>query len=99
MPFFCSGLPWPQILHLPFKKMLAFVFLPAISGNSHCSVLVPLTNTVLLLGAPTLPTWWVKISTYLHLELFLSITFMLLIVNRIYYYYYYYYYYAIIPMS
>jgi hypothetical protein len=74
--------------------MLAIVFLPAISGDSRCSELVPLTNTVLLLGAPMLPTLWVKISTYLHLELFLLITFMLLIVNRIYYYYYY----AIIPM-
>jgi hypothetical protein len=45
------------------------------------------------LGAPMLPTWWVKISIYLHLELFLLIIFMLLIVNRIYYYYY-----AINPM-
>jgi hypothetical protein len=70
--------------------MLAFVFLPAISGDFRCYVLVSLTNTVLLLGAPMLPTWWVKISTYLHLELFLLITFMLLIINRIYYYYYYY---------
>jgi hypothetical protein len=51
-------------------------------------------TTVLLLGSPMLPTWWVEISTYLHFELFLLITFMLLIVNRIYYYYYY----AIIPM-
>jgi hypothetical protein len=33
--------------------MLAFVFLPAISGDSRCSALAPLTNTVLLLGAPT----------------------------------------------
>jgi hypothetical protein len=32
------------------------VFLPAISGDSRCSALVPLTNTVLLLGAPMLPT-------------------------------------------
>jgi hypothetical protein len=31
----------------------------------HCLVFVPLINTVLLLGAPMLPTRWVKISTYL----------------------------------
>jgi hypothetical protein len=35
---------------------------------SHCLVFVPLINTVLLLGAPMLPTRWVKISTYLQLE-------------------------------
>jgi hypothetical protein len=70
--------------------MLAFVFLPAISRGSRCSALVPLTNTVLLLCAPMLPTWWVKISTYLHLEPVLLIASMLLILNRIYYYYYYY---------
>jgi hypothetical protein len=64
--------------------MIAFVFLPAISGNSRCSVLVPLTNTVLLLGGSMLPTWrWVKISTYLHLEPFLLITYMLLVLARI----------------
>jgi hypothetical protein len=69
--------------------MLAFMLLPATSGDSRCSALVPLTNTVLLLGAPMLPTWWgVKISTYLHLELFLLIPFMLVIVDRIYYYCY-----------
>jgi hypothetical protein len=68
----------------PFYKTLTFVFLPAVSGNSQCSVRVPLTNTVLLLGAPMLPTWrWVKISTYLHLELFHSIAYMLLILDRI----------------
>jgi hypothetical protein len=32
-----------SILCFPFFKMLAFVFLQAISGNSHCSALVPLT--------------------------------------------------------
>jgi hypothetical protein len=70
-------------LVLPFWKILALVFLPAVSGNSHCFVLVPLTNTVLLLGAPMLPTWWVKISTYLHLKLFRCMQFILRIVNRI----------------
>jgi hypothetical protein len=70
----------------PFSKMFAFMFLPAISGNSHCCALVPLINTVLLLGAPMLPTWWVNISRYLHLEPFLLIAYMLLILDRIYYY-------------
>jgi hypothetical protein len=52
---------------LPFWKMLASVFLPAILGTSHCLVFVPLINTVLLLGAPMLPTQWVKMSTHLQL--------------------------------
>jgi hypothetical protein len=73
--------------------MLAFVFLPVISWNSLCFVLVPLTNTVLLLGATMLLTWrWVKISIYFHLEAFLLITFIILIVDRIYYYHYWYWY-------
>jgi hypothetical protein len=63
--------------------MLAFVFLPAISGDSHCPALVPLTNTVVLLGPPMLPTWWVKISTYLHLEPFLLIAYMHLVLDRL----------------
>jgi hypothetical protein len=63
--------------------MLAFVFLPAIYGDSRCSASVPLTNTVLLLGVPMLPTWWVKISTYLHLEPFHLIAYMLLVLDRI----------------
>jgi hypothetical protein len=46
---------------LPFWKMLAFVFVSAILETSHCVVFVPLINTVLLLGAPVLPTRWVKI--------------------------------------
>jgi hypothetical protein len=37
----------------------------------YCLELVPAINTVLLLGAPLLPTWWVKISTYFQLEPFL----------------------------
>jgi hypothetical protein len=49
---------------LSFWKILAFVLLPAILGTSHCLVFVPLINTVLL-GAPVLPTRWVKISTHL----------------------------------
>jgi hypothetical protein len=63
---------------LPFWKILAFVFLPAILGTSNCLVFVYLINTVLLLSAPVLPTWWVKISTYLRSETFLSITFILI---------------------
>jgi hypothetical protein len=39
-------------------------------------VFVPLINTVLRLGAPVLPTRWVKISTYLQSEPLLSITFI-----------------------
>jgi hypothetical protein len=70
--------------------MLAFVFLSAISGNSLCSMLVLLTNSVLLLGLPMLRTWWVKAWTYLHLEPFLLIAYMLLILDRIYYHHYYY---------
>jgi hypothetical protein len=54
------------------------VFLPAILGTSHCLVFVPLINTVLLLGAPVLPMRWVKISTYLHSQPFLSIIFILI---------------------
>jgi hypothetical protein len=41
------------------------------------SILALLLNTILLLYAPMLPTRWVKISTYLHSEPFLSITFLL----------------------
>jgi hypothetical protein len=67
------------------------MFLPATSGNSHCSVLVPLINTALLLSAPMLPTCCVKILTYVHLEPFLLIAFMLLIVDIIYYHHHYYY--------
>jgi hypothetical protein len=36
---------------------------------------VPLTNTVLLLGAPMQPTRWVKILTYLQSERFLFVIF------------------------
>jgi hypothetical protein len=60
------------------RLLLLLLFLPAISGTSHCLVFVPLINTVLLLGAPVLPTRWVKISTYLQSEPFLSITFILI---------------------
>jgi hypothetical protein len=63
---------------LPFWKMLDFVFLPAILETSHCLVFVPLINTVLLLGAPMQPTWWVKFSIYFQSKRFLSITFILI---------------------
>jgi hypothetical protein len=44
----------------------------------------PLRNTVLLLGAPMLPTWrWVKFSIYLYLETFFLIAYMLLVLHRI----------------
>jgi hypothetical protein len=44
-------------------------------GTSQRLVSVPQINTILLLGAPMLPTWWVKISTCLQSERFLSIIF------------------------
>jgi hypothetical protein len=44
-------------------------------------VFVPLINTVLLLGAPMLPTRRVNISTYLQSDRFLSITFYNLLSN------------------
>jgi hypothetical protein len=56
-------------------KMLVFVSLLAMLGTSQHLVFVPLTNTVLLLGAPMQPTWWVKILTYLQSERFLFIIF------------------------
>jgi hypothetical protein len=55
---------------LPFWKMLAFVFLLAILGHCLCIDLIFLINTVLLLGAPMLPTWWVKILAYMQLQQF-----------------------------
>jgi hypothetical protein len=57
---------------------LAFMFLPAILGVSHYLLFVPVINTVLLLGAPMLPTRLVKISTYLQPGPFFSITFILI---------------------
>jgi hypothetical protein len=68
----------PLVLRETFWKMLAFVFLPAILGTSHCLVFVPLINIVVLLGAPMLPTQWVKLSTYFQSGPFLSITFILI---------------------
>jgi hypothetical protein len=50
---------------LPAWKLSVFVFLPAMLGTPQRSELVPLINTVLLLGAPVLPMRWVEISTYL----------------------------------
>jgi hypothetical protein len=60
---------------LPCWKMLVFVSLLAMLGTSQRLAFVPLTNTVLLLGAPMQTTWWVKISTYLQSERFLFIIF------------------------
>jgi hypothetical protein len=50
---------------------------PALLGT-YCLVFVPLTITVLLLRAHMLQTRWVNISTYLQLEPFLLITFILI---------------------
>jgi hypothetical protein len=44
--------------------------------DSQSLVFVPLINTVLLLGAPMLPTWRVKIWTYLQSKPFLPIIFI-----------------------
>jgi hypothetical protein len=60
---------------LPSWKMLAFVSLLAMLGTSQRLAFVPQINTVFLLGAPMLPTWWVKILTYLQSERFLFIIF------------------------
>jgi hypothetical protein len=62
--------------------MLAFVFLPAFSGNSHCSALVHLTNTVLLLAANV-------VGKDLQLEAFVLTAYMLLIVQTMNYFHYY----------
>jgi hypothetical protein len=67
---------------LLFWKMLDCVFLPAISGP-YSLVFSPLINTALLLGEPTLPAGWVKISTYLQSEPFLSIIFILISLKRL----------------
>jgi hypothetical protein len=58
---------------ISFLENLVFVFLVALLGTSRCLVFVPLTNTALLLGTPMLPTRWVKVSTYLQSERFISI--------------------------
>jgi hypothetical protein len=48
---------------------------PTRLGTSQPLALVPQINTVLLLGAPMLPTWWVKILIYLQSERFLFVIF------------------------
>jgi hypothetical protein len=58
---------------LPSWKMSVFVFMLAMLRTSQSLVFVPLINTVLLLGAPVLPMWRIKISTYSKSERFLSI--------------------------
>jgi hypothetical protein len=60
---------------LPSWKILAFVFLFVVLRTLHRLVFVSLINNVLLLCTPMLPTWWVKNSTYLQSERFLSIIF------------------------
>jgi hypothetical protein len=59
----------------PSWKMLIFVFLLAMLGASQCLVVATLINTVLLLAAPLLPAWWVKVSIYLQLKRLLPVTF------------------------
>jgi hypothetical protein len=70
----------------------AFMFLPTILGISYYLVFVLLINTVLLLGAPMLPTRWVNILTICNRSSFAEI-FILMNVNPLilcvnYYYYY-----------
>jgi hypothetical protein len=60
---------------LPSWKMSVFVSLFAMFGTSQRLAFVPQINTVLVLGAPMQPTWWVKILTYLQAERFLFIIF------------------------
>jgi hypothetical protein len=60
---------------LPSWKMSVFVTLLAMFGTSRRLAFVPQVNTVLLLGAPMLPTRWLKILTYLQLERFLFFIF------------------------
>jgi hypothetical protein len=69
-------------------KMLVFVSLLAMFGTSQSLAFIRLIIAVLLLGAPMQRTRWVKISTYLRSERFLSIIFYNLvpkIVNNNYY--------------
>jgi hypothetical protein len=51
------------------------------SGISQRLVFAPQINTVLLLGAPMLPKWWVKIWTHLQSERFLFIIFYNLVLK------------------
>jgi hypothetical protein len=66
---------------LPSWEMLVFVSLLAMFGTSQRLAFAPLTNTILRLGAPMQPTRWVKISTYLQSERFLSIIFYNLVLR------------------
>jgi hypothetical protein len=66
---------------LPSWKMLVFVSLLAMFGISQRLAFVPQINTLPLLGAPMLPTWWVKILTYLQSKRFLFITFYNLVLK------------------
>jgi hypothetical protein len=71
---------------LPSWKILVFMSLLTMLGTSQGLAFVPQINTVLPVGAPMLPTWWVKISTYLQSERVFSIVFynlVLKIVNNI----------------
>jgi hypothetical protein len=78
---FVHRLPYIYIIRINSLLLLLLLLL----GTSQRLAFVPLTITVLL-GAPMQPTWWVKISTYLRSEWFLSIIFYNLvfkIVNNI----------------
>jgi hypothetical protein len=65
-------------MHFLIGKCYVFVFLLVMLGISQRLLFVPLINTVLLLGAPMLPTWWVKISTYLQSERYLHSYFIII---------------------
>jgi hypothetical protein len=83
MPFFfvqvyrdlksCTSLSENVSLRVPPSNLREFSLFCACPSNKHC----PSAR------CPMLPTWWVKISTYLHLEPFLLIVYMLLALDRI----------------
>jgi hypothetical protein len=63
------------------RKMSVFVFLLAMLETYQRLAFVPQINTVLLLGAPILPTWWVNILTYLQSKRFPFIIFYNLVLK------------------
>jgi hypothetical protein len=64
----CTSLLENFSLRVPANNLRDFQLFGVCPSNKHCP----------LLGAPVLPTRWVKISTYLQSGTFLSITFMLI---------------------
>jgi hypothetical protein len=75
---YCTSLLENVSLRVPPSNLRGFSLFCACPSNKHCPARCAYAANV-----------WIKISTYLHLELFLLIAFMLLIVDTIYYYHYY----------